>query len=44
MRLGQASAALERDAAAGRLEDVWLWAGWIALELELVSSAIRSVV
>ncbi|MFL5494134.1 MAG: Hpt domain-containing protein [Gemmatimonadales bacterium] len=43
MRLGQACAALEKDGAAGRLDDAWLWVGRIAVEFELVSTAIRSV-
>jgi two-component system sensor histidine kinase/response regulator len=43
MRLGQACAALEKDGAAGRLDDAWVWVGRIAVELELVSTAIRSV-
>jgi HPt (histidine-containing phosphotransfer) domain-containing protein len=43
MRLGQACAALEKDGAAGRLDDARVWVGRIAVELELVSTAVRSV-
>jgi HPt (histidine-containing phosphotransfer) domain-containing protein len=43
MRLAQACAALEEDAAAGRLDDAPLWVGRIAVELELLSTAVTSV-
>ena len=43
MRLAQACGALEEDAAAGRLDDARLWVGRIAVELELLSTAVTSV-
>jgi hypothetical protein len=43
MRLVQACATLEEESMAGRLDDARVWVGRIAVEFELVSTAVRSV-
>ena len=41
MRLGLACGALEAESAAGRLDHASMWVGRIAVEFELVSTAVR---